>query len=204
MKTNRFYAILALVLSLTVTSVSPATITFVPSSTNVVVGSSFSVSIYGTPSIDSAGYSLYLESSSIGSGIEITSQVLNTSLLSYGGASPLMPETISSTTQSSDLGAFSNDTLSANQSYLLSTITISLDSSLNAGTYTIFSTTGIAGTVFADPTFSVEDFASYSYFTINAELAPEPGILCSLVTGLTVIIGCCIYRSKAQQRDEVA
>jgi hypothetical protein len=176
---RRFLALCLLSLA---TPAMAATISYVPQTSTVLIpGGSVTVKIYGS-SIDAiAGYSLYLDSSASGSLIQVTSQTLNTSLFTYGGPGPSLPETISDTHTSHDLGAFSNSSLPANTLYLLSTATFTLDLTTPYGAYSIGNT---AATVFTSD-FIGSDYATIASFNIT--VIPEPSMAGAVMTGCLVI-----------------
>lgn len=171
---------LTLILLISAREAQPATITYLPISTTVSAGSSFTVQIFGSSINDISGYSLYLNSSAGAGLLQITGQTLNTSLFTYGGPAPTFPEPISTTQTSQDLGAFSLSDLPTGSSYLLSTATISVGAAASPGNYQIGNT---AATVFTDPTFTEADFAPVNTFAIT--VVPEPEVGGMVILGVT-------------------
>ncbi len=168
-----------------------ATILFVPSASTVAPGGSFTVDIYGTSVNTIGGFSLFLNSNASGNQLQITSQSLNTTSFTYGGPSPSFPESISATAQSQDLGAFSTSSLAANTQFLLGTDTIFINASTPGGIFQIGNT---SGTVFDDPTFSTEDFAGVSNFSVT--VTPEPSTWALLFMGMASVGSFVLFKSR--------
>jgi hypothetical protein len=155
-----------------------ATISYVPqTSTTISPGGTITVSIYGSSLDTIAGYSLYLESSATGSFIQVASQTINTTLFTYGGPGPTLPETISATSSSHDLGAFSLSPLAANTTWQLGTVTFSVSNLTPLGSYTIGNT---AGSLFT-PNFFDSDPVTLASFNIS--VIPEPSAWSVLIAG---------------------
>jgi hypothetical protein len=181
MKTHRFPAFLALMLAV-LAPASAAIVTFVPDTpVNIMPGGTVTFHIQGQSVNSIGGFSLYLNSDAPDGRIQITAATLNTALFSYGGPGPAFPESISSTDISQDLGAFSDPALAANTSFLLTTITITIDAATPVGTYTIGNT---AATVFTS-NFVDADYAAVASFNIN--VVPEPCTMALLAAGA---VGC--------------
>jgi hypothetical protein len=185
MKTHRLHGLLAMLLFAGLAPASASIITYVPETpVDILPGGTVTFQIHGQSVNNIGGFSLYLNSDAASDDwIKISSASLNATLFTYGGPSPTFPEPISSTTISQDLGAFSNSALAANTSYLLTTVTITIDGSTPEGTYTVGNTTA---TVFANSTFTTSDFAAVAGFDIHVLAVPEPftGALLTAGAGL--------------------
>lgn len=168
-----------------------AAISFTPSVSSIAPGESFTVDIYGASINEIGGFSLYLNAGSSDGAFQITSYTLNSALFDYGGPSPGFPQTISQATSSQDLGAFSHSALAANTPYFLGTATITASIGTPLAAYTFGST---ALTVFANPAFTVGDFAPVSSFAVT--VVPEPGEAGVLVAGMLAV--CLLCRSAAR------
>jgi hypothetical protein len=170
--------------SLVATTAAPAaSILFVPlTSTTVAPGGSVTFEIYGTSVNDIGAFSLYLNSTGTGSQFQLTSYEINTSLFADIVPSPTLPQTLSTTSISEDLGSLSNDTppLMADTPYLLSTATVTVGNGTPGGIYYVGNTTA---TVFTDSSFNESDFAPVSTLQINIASIPEPSTWGLLVTG---------------------
>ncbi|MGH8047246.1 MAG: hypothetical protein ACREKL_08365 [Chthoniobacterales bacterium] len=185
MKTRILPALLAVFITV-LAPASAAIITYTPlTSFDVPPGATITFQISGRSVNDIGGFSLYLNSSATGAYIQLTAYTLNTALFTYGGPGPTFPETISSTENSQDLGAFSlgSPPLVADTTYLLGIATITIDPLTPVGTYTISNT---STTVFTDPTFTLSDYATVSDFTIHVVAVPEP------FTGALLLAGCLV------------
>jgi len=153
---------------------SAASISFVPlTSTTVAPGGSFSFQIYGS-SVNAIGlFSLYLTSSASNSQFQLTSYSINTLLFDDITLNPPLPEDVSSTHTTQDLGSFVTNPsgLASDTLYLLSTATITVGLGTPDGNYSLGNATT---TVFTDPTFTFSDFAPESDLAINISSIPEP------------------------------
>jgi hypothetical protein len=175
---------LFLILALAAAETAPAgTIAFSPLSATIVPpGGSIHFEIYGLSVNDIGAFSLFLNSSGTGSQFQLSSYALNTDLFQGFTPDPPLPEAISATRQSQDLGSFASDsaTLGANTMYLLGTATVTVDSDTPAGTYTLSNSTQ---TVFTDPSFEMSDDAPASTLQITVAIVPEASTAALLTVG---------------------
>src|SRR5258708_4526248 len=124
----------------TTKGLSAATISINSATSTLEAGQSLILNIYVVTSRQTGGFSLYLDSNEPEGDIQITGLAFNTADFGYGAPFPSLPETISATQSSLDLGGFANSDLSANTQYLLTTVTVSLANNIAPGNYWIRNT----------------------------------------------------------------
>ena len=136
----------------------------------------------GDPVPNANSISYWFETSAANNSFfKITNEVITGSPFSDRQSSPSFPEAIVAGGNNSDLGATTpaGTSVASNASYFVATLTLQVDPSTPAGTYTIFTTTGASNggpktSTVGDTNFVRHDIAATTY-TIT--VVPEPATL---------------------------